>query len=67
MLSPGEASRLAGALGFASQYVFRRLGRAMLVPIFRQKSMSCYDKAPPAKALRWWLVTLDKDLCEVPV
>ena len=34
-LLSGEASKLAGALQWASQHTFRRLGRAMLRPIFQ--------------------------------
>ena len=35
-LYPGEASKLSGALAWAGQRAFRRLGRAMLLPIRRQ-------------------------------
>jgi len=35
-LSPGEASKLSGALMWATQAIFKRLGRAMLRPIIRQ-------------------------------
>ena len=34
-LPSGEASKLAGALQWAAQHTFHRLGRAMLSPIFR--------------------------------
>ena len=35
-LLPGSAMKLAGRLSWASLFMFRRLGRAMLRPIFRQ-------------------------------
>ena len=63
---PGEASKLAGRLSFAAQFIFKRLGRALLVPIFRQakkkSSVMGYDLL---LALRWWLQTLTSGLCEV--
>ncbi len=34
-LTSGEASKLAGALQWASQSIFRKLGRAMIRPINR--------------------------------
>ena len=34
-LHSGDASKLAGALQWATQFMFKRLGRAMLRPIFR--------------------------------
>ena len=40
-LTSGEASKLAGRLQWATQFVFKRLGRAMLRPIF--KSGSTFD------------------------
>ena len=39
-LLSGDASKLAGALQWASQHTFRRLGRAMLRPIFQY--VACY-------------------------
>ena len=35
-LPGGEASCLAGRLGFTSQHIFRRIGRAMLIAIYKQ-------------------------------
>lgn len=40
-LSSGEASKLAGALQWGAQYIFRRLGRAMLRPIFQCVCTAC--------------------------
>ena len=36
LLHSGEASKLSGALQWAGQHSFKKLGRAMLRPIFRQ-------------------------------
>ena len=36
-LSSGAAQKLAGRLNWAGQYLFNRLGRAMLRPIYDQK------------------------------
>ena len=38
LLHGGAAAKLGGRLLWAAQHLFRRLGRAMLRPIFRQKS-----------------------------
>ena len=40
-LHAGCASKLAGRLSWASLFLFRRMGRAMLRPIFRQASSGC--------------------------
>ena len=36
-LLPGQASKLAGALNWASQHMFKRLGRALIYPLYRQQ------------------------------
>ena len=40
-LSAGCAEKLAGRLGWACQYLFHRLGRAMLRPVFKHKFSRC--------------------------
>ncbi len=40
-LHPGTAQKLAGRLGWASQHLFRRVGRAMLVPLFQRAHSGC--------------------------
>jgi hypothetical protein len=37
LMTSGEASKLAGALQWASQHMFKRLGRAMIRPIIRHR------------------------------
>jgi len=58
-LPGGEASKLAGALQWAAQHSFKRLGRAMIRPIAAQerKSSSAVDEQLRL-ALRWWLEVL---------
>ena len=37
----GAAQKLAGRLNWAGQYLFHRMGRAMLRPIYNQKTCRC--------------------------
>ena len=62
-LTPGMAGKLAGALGWASQSLFHRLGRAPLLPLFKkQHTHSRNHKIAPWSplylALHWWLEVL---------
>ena len=66
VLGTGEAGRLAGRLAFAAQYVFMRLGRAMLRPFFAQQySPLAGSRIGPllALAIDWWLQALKLPLC----
>jgi hypothetical protein len=57
-----------GRLAFASQFIFKRLGRALLVPIYRQivrMDRSSAISQELMKALHWWLQTLKHGMCEV--
>ena len=57
---------MSGRLGFASQHVFNRLGRALLVPIFLQIRARNPDIGPALKmVLVWWRTTLQASMCEV--
>ena len=61
------AGKLAGALSWASQSLFHRLGRAMLLPLFkRQHAHSRTHKigvdTPLQLALLWWLEVLQLGL-----
>ena len=65
VLSPGDASKLAGALAWASAAQFHRLGRALLRPLFAQ----AHGRHPSIStelrfALEWWRHVLDEDLHE---
>lgn len=54
-MTGGEASKLSGALQWSTQFIFRRLGRALIVPIFKQiRSRSSRIGAELDLALRWW-------------
>ena len=57
---------MSGCLGFASQHVFNRLGRALLVPIFLQMRARSSEIGPALKmAFVWWRTTLQAVMCEV--
>jgi len=65
-LCAGDASKLAGALSWASQKIFRMLGRAMLRPIFKQgNSHNGKMNAELKLALRWWLQVLKLGIVEM--
>lgn len=67
-MSAGESSRLTGRLSFAAQHVFKRLGRAMLVPFYLHTTRKRYRPEMDHQlimALSWWLEVLDKGICEV--
>ena len=62
-LRSGEASKLAGMLQWATQQCFRRLGRAMIRPIFDQIKRKCSAIGRELElALRWWIRTLQADI-----
>lgn len=64
-LPPGEASKLAGRLSWGASSLFRKLGRAMIRPIFDQKTRRDGKIAPElARALEWWIAVLEGGLCE---
>lgn len=64
-LHAGCAEKLAGRLCWATQYMFYKLGRAMLRPIFDQKWTSTGEMSPGlVKSLRWWLHILKMGICE---
>jgi len=54
-LSPGDASKLSGALQWGSQFAFKRLGRAMNRPLFK-KGHQWHPRLDDEMrlALRWW-------------
>ena len=54
-MDAGDASKLAGQLQWASQAVFRRMGRALTRPIIEQsKGSSCRISKELRLALEWW-------------
>ncbi|CAK0808532.1 unnamed protein product, partial [Prorocentrum cordatum] len=65
-LEPGAASKLAGALSWASQSLFKRLGRASLRPLFaQQRGCGSRVRTPLRIALEWWREVLDAGVHEV--
>lgn len=64
-LDAGSASKLAGRLNFATQRLFRRLGRAMVRPIYAQTSSTTGKIGARLRdALEWWLRVLTLEITE---
>jgi len=64
-LVPGAASKMAGRLSWGSSRLFRKLGRAMLRPIFDQKSKRDGRMSSELeRSLCWWKEVLQRGLCE---
>ena len=64
-LDSGSAQKLAGRLNFASQHLFHRLGRAMIKPVYAQKTSGSGKVGPRLlAALKWWLVVLVENVSE---
>ena len=66
-LTAADAAILAGRLSFVATKTFRRYGRAMVRPIFRQQ----YEPLPEGRisgqlrdALEWWAEILKKEITE---
>ena len=67
-LQPGAARKLAGRLSWASQFIFRRLGRAMLRPIFGKGHSAAFEiDGALREALLWWLMVLQGGITETRV
>jgi len=65
-LMPGTASKLAGKLSWGCSVLFRRVGRAMLRPIFDQQSLRNGLIAPELRrALLWWRRILSSNIAEL--
>ena len=63
VMTSGEASKLSGALQWATQLIFRKLGRAMLRPIIAQvRSRRSTIAAELRQALFWWLEVLQHNI-----
>ena len=64
-LSRGDASKLAGRLAWGGSHLFRKIGRAMLRPIFDQTERRRGTVAAELlRALAWWSEVLSAELCE---
>ena len=66
-LSAGDASKLVGRLSFGAQHIFRKLGRAMLRPLYcQQYSPLAHGRIGPTLhlALQWWCTVLQQQIHE---
>lgn len=64
-LCGGEASKMAGALQWAAQHTFKRLGRAMIRPIINQEhSRSSHINDELQLSLNWWLEVLNVGIAQ---
>ena len=64
-LDSGSAQKLAGRLNFATQHLFHKLGRAMIKPIYAQKTTGTGNVGPRLlEALEWWLMVLLQNVTE---
>ena len=64
-LTAGAASKLAGALSWGASHQFRRLGRAMLRPLFAHAhGRSAKLSGDALSCLRWWAEVLAHDIVE---
>ena len=64
-LMAGPASKLAGALNWASRNIFNRLGRAMLLPLYHQRHHRHGRIGDNLKlGLDWWVEVLELGLSE---
>ena len=64
-LGPGPASKLAGRLSWGGSEMFCKLGRAMLRPIYDQKTeFSGAVDANLDRSLQWWIEALSLRLAE---
>ena len=65
-LDAGFAQKLAGRLMWATQWLFNKVGRAMIKPIFAQQSSGTGTiGAGLLQALHWWLEVLEAGVCEM--
>ena len=57
--------RLTGGLNWTSQRIYRRIGRALLVALWKQvHNRSAEVDEECAKSLTWWLMVLKEGMCE---
>ena len=66
ILLPGDASKLAGKLSWGCSHLFKRFGRAMLRPLFDQKSRrDGHVSTELRRSLLWWIEVLQSGLAEL--
>ena len=64
-LCSGEASKMSGRLQWASSCTFKRVGRAMLRPLYSQIKRRRAELTPALQlSLKWWRQVLQLGICE---
>ncbi len=64
-LDCGGAQKLAGRLTWSTQFLFHKLGRAMIKPFYAQKGSATGSVGPRLlEALKWWCNVLQLNLSE---
>ena len=64
-MHPGEAGKMAGRLCWASSHLFRRMGRAMLRPLYKKAHGVGSAIGPELRrALLWWCVVLKEHIAQ---
>ena len=64
-LLPGQASKLAGKLAWGGSHMFKRIGRALLRPLYDQRSRRDGKvDSNLRRALQWWVTVLQANLVE---
>ena len=64
-LDAGAAQKLAGRLSWSTQFLFHKLGRAMIKPIFAQKvSKNGAVGTRLRESLIWWSWVLQQDIAQ---
>jgi hypothetical protein len=65
-LNAGSAQKLSGRLTWATQWLFHKVGRAMIKPIYAQQSSGTGTiSAGLRRALGWWLEVLEAGVTEM--
>ena len=65
-LDAGFAQKLAGRLTWATQWLFNKVGRAMIKPIYAQQSSGTGTiGAGLRRALHWWLEVIESGVTEM--
>ena len=64
ILPAGDAAKLGGKLNWGASSLFRRLGRAMLRPVYDQCTRRDGKILKELeRALNWWVTILHQDIC----
>ena len=65
-LDPGASQKLAGRLTWSTQFLFHKLGRAMIKPVYAHKvAQGGVVGKWLMQALKWWLWVLQCDISQL--